>query len=102
RIPRQWLRTLRHDRQCLGVDRERLCLAARRRRKAILLPAEEKQRPHRKQGGEGWFTPLRAELLPALSPRRAAEPATRYLDHPHRVSLCRSLESVWSRFSHDS
>ena len=50
------------------------------------------------QGAQGRLAPLRAELLPPLSPGRAPSGAGRYLDEPRRVSLHRSRrESVMKR-----
>ena len=41
------------------------------------------------QGDQGRLASVRAELLPALSPRGAARRADRYVDEPPRLSLCR-------------
>ena len=74
--------------------------ASSRRAEGVLRAAEPARRPrgaelrplparisHPPQGAERRFTPLRAELLPALPPGRAARRANRHIDEPRRLSL---------------
>ena len=101
RVPAERLRPLRHDRQCLGVDRRlvhaeargrpcqgvlhpRRIRAAATRRRATILPARDQDSA---QGPERRLASLRAELLPPLSPGRAPRRADRHLDQPCRLSL---------------
>src|SRR6185312_10756509 len=99
--PAQWLRRLRHDRECVGMD-SRLVVRGTRGRCAegVLHPGEPARRGRGRQlrrvpaadqdsaqGAQGRLAPLRAELLPSLSPGCAACGADRYLDEPCRVSL---------------
>src|SRR5215471_20685808 len=44
------------------------------------------------QGAKGWLAPLRAELLPPLSPGRAPRRARRHLDEPCRLPLRHSSD----------
>ena len=55
----------RHDRQCLGMDREPLRDARRRNGQVILLLAERAHNPSAARG-ERRLAPLRTQLLPAL------------------------------------
>ena len=48
--------------------------------------------PHPAQGGEGRLLPLRAELLPALPPGRAARADGRHRHEPYRLPLRASRE----------
>ena len=48
------------------------------------------------QGDQGRLAPLRAELLPPLSPGRASCRADRHVDQPSRISLHRHSEQVVS------
>ena len=54
--------------------------------------------PHPAQGDEGRVVPVRAELLPALSSRRADAAADRHVDVPPRLPLHRTRET--RRLSH--
>jgi hypothetical protein len=75
RLPTQRVRPFRHDRQRLGVDRGRL---PRPRQPGVLRARRVGCRyPARHQGR---FTPVRAELLPALPPRGTASRDGRHLD----------------------
>ncbi len=69
----------------------------RRGRLAVLRwrPASRECRPERHlrdpaQGHEGWITPVRAELLPALPTRSAYGTTHRHVDQPPRLSLPRA------------
>ena len=80
-LSRQRLWPLRHDRQCLGVDHRLVCgragHAPARAAEAARASADGRKlrsplagRRHPAPGAEGRLAPLRAQLLPALSPRR--------------------------------
>ena len=105
-VPGQRLRPLRHGRQRLGVD-HRLVPEPRRRSsmacctldnprggeaRAELRPAHA-ERPDPAQGHEGRLVPVRAELLPPLSPGRAHGAADRHLDVPPRDSAAWCVEN---------
>ena len=49
---------------------------------------------HPAPGDEGWLAPVRAELLPALPPRRTDGAAGRHLDHAPRLPLHRPARSL--------
>ena len=84
-VPGQWLWPPRHDRQRLGMDDGLLVdPPSRRRAEGVLRAAKSARRaggrelrllpagnPHSSQGAERRIAPLRAQLLPPLSPRRA-------------------------------
>ena len=103
RLSGQRLRRARHDRQCLGMDDRLVFDPAHRRRAQGLLRAGESarrrdggelrpapaRRAHPAQGAEGRLASLRAQLLPALSPRGAPRRAGRHLDQPCRLPLHR-------------
>ena len=95
------LRRLRHDRQCLGMDRRLVVGQARRRRaEGVLRSGKSARRPRRRQlrplpaedqnsaqGHQRRLASLRAELLPPLSPGRAPCGSGGYVDEPRRISL---------------
>ena len=101
RVPAERLRRLRHDRQCLGMDRRLVLAEARgRRAESLLHPAEPARRargrqlrpchaehPDPAQGHQGRLAPVRAELLPALSAGGAPRRAGRHVDEPRRLPL---------------
>ena len=64
--------------------------SARRARGGELRPPPARH-PDSAQGAEGRLAPLRAELLPALSPCRASCRAGRHLDQPCRLPLHRQI-----------
>src|SRR6266849_10337771 len=74
----------------MGVDRKRLDPGSRAKLQKILLCAERTRRPYRAPGGEGWFTSLRAELLPALPAGGAPRRGGRHFSLPHRFSVRRA------------
>ena len=92
-LPAQRLRALRHGRQRLGVDVGLLhapppdevahaCCAPRQpaRRTPEAAPASASPERHPATGDQGWLPPVRAQLLPPLSTRRAAGRGRRHLD----------------------
>ena len=100
-IPAERLRHLRHDRQCLGMDRGFLVdPPPGRRGQGVLRAAKSAWRArrgklrsapagnsHSPQGAEGRLASLRADLLPPLPARRAPRRAGRYVHQPRRLSL---------------
>src|SRR5438445_12947813 len=74
----------------MGVDREPLHAASRRKLQKILLRAERARRSCRAPGGERRFTSLRAQLLPALPAGGAPRRGGRHLGLPHWFSLRRA------------
>src|SRR3954451_6096863 len=99
-VPRQRVRPLRHDRQCLGMDR-RLVQQPARAPRACLLRCDQppRRRPGRQlrppgteradpaEGDQGWLPPVRTELLPAVPARRAHGPGDRHVDVAPRPAL---------------
>src|SRR6266545_7652396 len=103
RVPAQWLRHLRHDRQRLGVDERLVLVSARGGRAESLLHSREPARrtgtrelrplpaEHQDpaQSAQGRLTPVCAELLPPLSARGTSCAAGRHVDESSRLSLRR-------------
>ena len=102
RVSAERLRPLRHDRQRVGMDHGLVSAAAPARRgQAVLHPAATRRGPrvgrelrsvpagdrHPAQGAEGRLAPVRAELLPAISPRGALPRARGHVHVPRRVPL---------------
>ena len=95
-IPAQRIRSLRHDRQRLGMD-HRLVLGASchgctisllhprgsaRRSRSGQLRCAQRITANSTQGRQGWLAPLRPQLLPSLSPgRRHAQPIDTGMSH---------------------
>src|ERR1019366_6465927 len=103
-----WLRSLRHDRQCLGVD-YRLVFngTSRRRTKSLLYPGKPARRTRggelrflsaehqdSSKGCEGRLAFLCPQLLPPLSPGRAPCTADRHIHEPCRLSVHNQRERV--------
>ena len=111
RVCAERLRHPRHDRQRLGVDHGLVQRAARgRRAEAMLHPGEPARRAggaelrpppaadqDSAQGDQGRLAPVRAQLLPPLSPRRAPRPAGRYVDEPRRLPMCHARSTKLRR-----
>ncbi len=90
-FPAKRLRPLRHDRQCLGVDGQRLRFAARRRRETILLPvaSEQRSRGARRvvKGGSHLCAPNYClRYRPAARQSQSLDTSTM----PYRISLRRA------------
>src|SRR5262249_39790536 len=93
-----------HDRQCLGMDRRLVSAEARGRcAEAVLYSGKSPRRKRNRklrsvsatnqnstQGCEGWLSPVRAELLPSLSPGSSPCTTDRHVDEPCRISVHRS------------
>src|SRR5580704_2420427 len=105
------LRSIRHDRQCLGVDRRLVRAQARGRRAEGVLHSGQSARrtgsrqlrflPRRRQtgrrqnstqGAQGRLASLRSQLLPPLPAGGAPCAAGRYLDEPRRIPLHHSRQ----------
>jgi hypothetical protein len=102
----QWLRRLRHDRQCLGMD-VRLVFAKHEADapKACCIPRKPPWRAARRgasiplsrksefrEGSERRLASLRAELLPPISAGRASCGGGRYVHEPCRISMRNQAE----------
>src|SRR5262249_12412668 len=91
-VPGERLRSLRHGRERLGVDRRRLRGIADDPLTVLRAPVRERSRGAvPAQGDQGRLPPVRAELLPALSAGGPSGGVRRHVDVPHRVSLRRPL-----------
>ena len=102
-VPAERLRPPRHDRQRLGVD-DRLVQPRSTGRcvKACCIPGNPRggqedrattpasRRSGSRARSQGRLAPVRAELLPPLSPGRAPRPAGRHVDLPRRLPLRRA------------
>ena len=101
RVPSQRLRVARHDRQRLGMDTGRLPRSPCPESGQPMLRTRQSNagadgslprvgrfsRGNPSQGGQGWLSPLRPELLPPLSAGGPATREHRHLDMSYWVSL---------------
>lgn len=88
-LPAQQLRTARHHRKCLGVDRRSLP-AGGGVTEPVLRTGATRPRRLRVERHQGRLTSLRSQLLPALPACRPPGRNRRHLHKPHRLSLRRS------------
>src|ERR1700737_652651 len=71
----------------MGMDREPVHAARRRKSENVLLRGQRAGEPYRAPRGEGRLASVRAQLLPALPAGGAPRRGDRHFDLPHRIPL---------------
>src|ERR1700730_9450617 len=74
----------------MGMDREPVHAARRRKSENVLLRGQRAGEPYRAPRGEGRLASVRAQLLPALPAGGAPRRGDRHFDLPHRIPLRRA------------
>src|SRR3546814_15092763 len=82
--------------QAPGRCAKRLLRFGKSARRACRCKLRPRAAEHRNptQGGQGRLSSVRAQLLPALSPRCPSRAAGRYLHEPYRVPLCSEEKEI--------